>query len=129
VFGGQTARLACAYGAWFLKKSLTNPRQLTIESADRKQAGKYLRRRLLPGGVISLLDGTEVELRRSRPGRWKLRSARGRVCMAKVRRSRKRSARGQELTVTVHSLPADVTNASMIILAACALLMLPGEID
>jgi hypothetical protein len=129
VFGGQVARLACADGAWLLKRSPASRRGVTIETADHRQAGRYLRRRVLPGGVISLLDGTEVSLRRSRPGRWKIRSADGRSCLAEVRRSRRRSARGQELKVTVHSLPTNVQNASMLILAVCALLMLPGEID
>lgn len=129
VFGGQVARLACAHGAWFLKRSPASQRGVTIETADHRQAGTYLRRRVLPGGVISLVDGTEVALRRSRPGRWKVRSADGRRCLAEVRRSRGRYVRGQELKVTVHSLPTNVQNASMIVLAACALLMLPGEID
>jgi hypothetical protein len=129
VFGGQVARLACAHGAWFLKRSPASPRGVTIETADHKLAARYLRRRVLPGGVIWLVDGTEVALRRSRPGRWKVRSADGRSCLAEVRRSRRRSARGQELKVIVHSLPTNVQNASMIVLVACALLMLPGEID
>ena len=129
VFGGQVARLACAHGVWFLKRSRSSRRGVTIETTDHQQAGRSLRRRVWPGGVISLSDGTEVALRRSRPGRWKVRSTDGRSCVAEVRRSRRRAARGQELKVTVHSLPTNVQNASMIVLVACALLMLPGEID
>lgn len=127
MFGGQMARLACARGAWVLKKSPKDARALTIESADRQRAGSYRRRQWLPGGNIRLLDGTEVELRRSRPGRWKVKAADGGQCLAEVRRSRHRSV--QELKLTVHSLPGDATNASMIILAACALLMLPARFD
>jgi Protein of unknown function (DUF2510) len=124
VYGGQLARLSCAHGAWFLKRSARDAQALTIESADRRQAGSYLRRRWRPGGTIKLVDGTEVELRRSRPGRWKVESAEDRECLAEVRRSRH-----HELKVTVHALPADPTNASMILLASCALLMLPAGVD
>ena len=123
------ARLGCAHGVWLLRRSPVDRRALTIETAYRQQAGRYHRRRVLPGGIITLVDGTEVALRRSRPGRWKVRSVDGRRCLAEIRRSRKRSARRQELKVTVHSLPTNVTSASVIILAACALLMLPDEID
>lgn len=127
VFGGQTARVTCAHGTWFLKRSPKVMRGLAIESADRKQAGRYVRRRWLPGGTIRLLDGTEVELRRSRPGRWKVRSRDGRRCVADVRRAGKRSRRPYELKVTVHSLSGDVSTGSMIVLVACALLILPDR--
>jgi hypothetical protein len=129
VFGGQMARVACAHGAWVLKKSTKDARGLTIESADRKHAGGYLRRQWLPGGSIRLVDGTEVELRRSRPGRWKVQSADDRSCLAELRRSRRRSAHAHELKVTVHALPNDDATASMIVLAACAVLLLPSALD
>ena len=127
VFGRETARLVCAHGAWFVKKSRRTTRGFRIESADHKQAGSYLRHQWLSGGTISLTDGTEVELRRSLPGRWKVRSADGSGCVAEVHRSGLRSVQRQELKVTIHSLPADAAHASLLILAACALLMLPDD--
>lgn len=127
VFGHQMARLACAHGAWFLKKSRRDTGGFRIESSDHQQAGRYLRHHWLPGGTIRLSDGTEVELRRSLPGRWKVRSVDGSKCLAEVHRSLVGSTQQQELKVTIHSLPADATHASMLILAACALLMLPAD--
>lgn len=125
MFGREMARLACAHGAWFLKKSGKDPQGFRIESADHKQAGQYLRHQWRRGGTIRLIDGTELELRRSIPGRWKVRSADGSRCLAEVRRVGG-SAQSRGLSVTIHSLPADATEASMVILAACAVLMLPA---
>jgi hypothetical protein len=127
VFGREMARLASAHGAWFLKKSRRCAGGFTIESVDHEPAGRYLRRPWSPGGTIRLMDGTEVELRRSLPGRWKLRSADGSQCLAEVHRSVVPSAPRHELKLTIHSLPADVDRASPIILAACALLILSPE--
>lgn len=129
VFGAQMARLTCADGAWLLKRSPRDPGALTIESTDHERAGRFVRRRWPPGGTIALIDGTEVELRRSRPGRWKVQSADGRACLAEFQRSRHRKSQTQELKVTVHSTPPYATNASMIVLASCALLMLPTAVD
>jgi hypothetical protein len=121
------ARLVCADGAWFLKKSGRDARVFTIESVDHARAGRYLRRRWSPGGTIRLTEGTEVELRRSLPGRWKVQSADGSKCLAEVHRSVIRSTQPQELKLTIHSLPVGVEHAGMIILAACALLILSPD--
>ena len=127
VFGRQMARLACAHGAWFLKKSRRGARGFRIESADHKQAGRYLRRHWLPGGIIRLDDGTEVKLRRSLPRRWEVRSVDGTECLAEIHRPVVRASQPQHLKLTVHSIPADATHASVLILAACALLLLPSD--
>jgi hypothetical protein len=79
------------------------------------------------GRHIRLTNGPEVELRRSLPGRWKVRSVDGSICLAEVRRSVIRPGPPQELKVTIHSLPADTTQASMLVLSACALLMLSAD--
>lgn len=129
VFGGQMARLTCADGTWLLRPPPGDRRGLTIQSTDRRHAGRYLRRRWGPGGTIKLIDGTEVELRRSRPGRWKIESADDGECFAEVRRSRRRSPQTRELKVTVHSLPAHDPAASVVILSACAVLMLSDTLD
>lgn len=128
VFGGQMARLACAHGSWLLKTSRRNLRGFTIESVDHEHVGRYLRRPWSPGGSIRLIDGTEVELRRSLPGRWKVRSPDGSECFAEVHRSVVPSAQRHDLKLTIYSLPTDVERTSMIILAACSLLMLSPEI-
>lgn len=126
LFGRQMARLTCAHGAWFLK-SRRGARGFRIESVDHRNAGRYLRRHWMPGGTIRLTDGTEVKLRRSLPGRWEVRSADGGGCLAEIHRSVVRASQPPRLKLTIRSLPADAADASVLMLAACALLMLPAD--
>ena len=64
--------MACAEGSWCLTKRRRLGWELVIESNDGERVGEYSGRRWLPGGTISLTDGTEVDLRRSLNRRWKL---------------------------------------------------------
>src|SRR5450755_2112857 len=117
--GAELARMECAEGAWCLKKRRRLGWELLIESADGQHVGWYSGRRWLPGGTISLTDGTQVDLRRSLNGGWKLQTTDARQRLVDIRRSHRLL-----MTLTIRSLPAETVEARLVILTACAVVML-----
>jgi hypothetical protein len=121
-FAGRTelARMACADGVWCLQKRRARGWELLIESADARHVGWYSGRRWLPGGTIFLTDGTQVGMRRSLNRRWKLQTMDARLSFVEIWRNR----RARQMSLTIRSLPADIDQVSVVILTACAVLML-----
>jgi len=117
--GAELARMECAEGAWCLKKRRRLGWELIIESADGRHVGRYSGRRWLPGGTISLTDATQVDLRRSLNGGWKLQTTDARQRLVDIRRSHRLL-----MTLTIRSLPAETVEARLVILTACAVVML-----
>ena len=115
----ELARMECAEGAWCLKKRRRLGWELLIESADGRHVGWYSGRRWLPGGTISLTDGTQVDLRRLLNGGWKLQTTDARQRLVDMRRSHRLL-----MTLTIPSLPAEMPEAHLVIFSACAVLML-----
>jgi len=115
----ELARMECAEGAWCLKKRRRLGWELLIESADGRHVGWYSGRRGLPGGTISLTDGTQVDLRRLLSGGWKLQTTDARERLADMRRSHRLL-----MSLTIRSLPAEMPEAHLVILTACAVVML-----
>ena len=117
--GAELARMECAEGAWCLKKRRRLGWELLIESADGRHVGWYSGRRWLPGGTISLTDGTQVDLRRLLNGRWRLQTTGARQRLVDIRTSYR-----PLMTLTIRSFPAEITEAHLVILTACGVLML-----
>lgn len=115
----ELARMACAEGAWCLKKRRRLGWELIIESADGRHVGWYSGRRWLPGGTIYLTDGTQVDLRRLLNGRWKLQTTGARQRLVDIRTSHR-----PLMTLTIRSLAATITEVHLVILTACGVLML-----
>ncbi len=82
--------------------------------------GWYAGRHWLPGGTISVADGAQVLRRRAVNGRWKLRTTNDGQPFAEMWRDRSAA----EMALTIRVLPPDVSHASVVILTACAVLML-----
>jgi hypothetical protein len=121
-FSGRSelARMACAEGAWYLQKRRARGWELSIESVDARHVGCYSGRPWPPGGRIVLTDGVQVELRRSLNRRWTLRTMDERQPFAEIWTDRNTG----QMTLTVPLLPAGITQTSVVILTACAVLML-----
>jgi Protein of unknown function (DUF2510) len=118
----EVARMASAEGAWCLKKRNRLGWELVIESPDGRHVGWYSGRRWLPGGTISLTDGTQVELRRSISGRWRLQTVQTKDAFVRFRRS---LAPASLTTIfRIRSLPAGITDVPLLVLTACAVLTL-----
>jgi Protein of unknown function (DUF2510) len=123
-FGGEAglARIACAAGAWCLKKRRPLGWELIIESTEGRHVGWYSGRRWLPGGTIYLTDDTQVALRRSLKGGWELRTTNTRQRFAHIRASHRRS-----MALTIESLPSGIT-ADLVVLTACAVVILEAAL-
>jgi hypothetical protein len=93
--------------------------KLSIESAEGRHVGWYSGRRWLPGGAIYLTDGTQVDLRRLLNRRWKLQTTGARQRLVDIRTSHR-----PLMTLTIRSFPAEITEAHLVILTACAVVML-----
>jgi len=119
--GGEAelARMECAEGAWCLKKRRRLGWELLIESVDGQHVGLYSGRRWLPGGSISLTDGTQADLRRLLNGGWKLQTTGARQRLVDMRRSHRLL-----MTLTIRPLPPEMAHAHLVILTACAVVML-----
>jgi hypothetical protein len=122
--GGRTelAVLACAEGAWCLKKRHRLGWELVIESSDGRHVGWYSGRRWLAGGTIYLIDGTQVDLRRSLHRRWRLQATDTGQRVADIRTSGMSTEPTMALTMRVH--PAGITDVHLVVLTSCAVLML-----
>jgi hypothetical protein len=122
--GGRTelARMACAEGAWYLKKRHRLGWELVIESSDGRHAGWYSGRRWLAGGTIYLIDGTQADLRRSLHRRWRLQAPDTGQRVADIRTSGMSTEPKMALTMRVH--PAGITDVHLVVLTSCAVLML-----
>lgn len=120
-FGGQPelARMACVDGAWRLENRRQFGWEFLIESSDGQHVGSYSGRRWLPGGTIFLADGAQVALQPSLTGRWKLRTRSDRQSFVEIRKSD-----NGPMALTIRSFPAEITKASVVILTACAVLLL-----
>lgn len=125
LLGARLVRVSCADGVWFLKRAHRSSRAFTIESAEHRQLGSYSPGRWLPGGTFSLLDGTELELRRGLSG-WSLRRPGSRQRLASIHQSGVGSA--QKLTVTGPAPRGETAQLNLLVLASCAVLMLAAGI-
>ncbi len=115
----ELAHIACAEGVWRLRKRLQRGWELVIESADGRQVGWYSGHGWLPGGTISLINGTQVDLRRSLTGGWKLQTTDTRELIVEMH------AYGSPSTaITIRSLPKELAEAHVAILTGCAVLIL-----
>jgi len=124
VLGGtaELARMMCTEGSWCLEKRRSLGWELIIESSDGQHVGWYSGRKWLPGGTISLTDGTRGDLRRSFGRRWKLQKTDSNERFLEIRRSGAPSA--QTVVVTIRSLPRGPTEGRLLVLTSCAVLML-----
>jgi hypothetical protein len=116
----RLASMTCADGAWYLQKRQRSGWELSIESAGGEDVGWYAGRNWLPGGTISVADGAPVLRRRALNGRWKLRMTNNRQVFTEMWRERSAA----KMALTIRALPPDVCQASVVILTACAVLML-----
>lgn len=122
--GGQAglAWMACADGSWRLNKRRPLGWELVIESWDGQPVGWYSGRRWVPGGTISLIAGTHVDLRRAFGGRWKLRITDAQDYFLDIRPSKSRG--GLTMVITVRSEPPSTSQAIVATLTACAVVLL-----
>ena len=124
VLGGMEglARMTCADGDWWLRKRRRLGWDLFIASCDGEHSGWYTGRKWLPGGTISLVDGTQFELRPSLNRRWKLSASDGGERVLQLRTSGAPAA--QKVVVVVRLRPAGTADGSLLLLTACAVVML-----
>ena len=122
--GGQAglAWMACADGSWRLNKRRPLGWELVIESSDGQPVGWYSGRRWVPGGTISLIAGTHIDLRRAFGGRWKLRITDAQDCFLDIRTAKSRG--GPTMVLTVRSEPPSTSQAIVATLTACAVVLL-----
>jgi hypothetical protein len=116
------ATLAAAEGEWWLQKRRRLGWELVIESADGRHVGWYSGRRLLSGGTISLIDGTQVDLRHSVTGGWRLQETETGRRIAEMRISGPPLT--QKIGLTIMRLPPRTTEVSVLILTSCAVRIL-----
>lgn len=116
----ELASMASVDGVWRVKKRLKYGWELVIESSDGRHVGWYAGRHWLPGGTISSTDGTQVELRLSISGRWRLQTVENREVIVHFRRA---FVPASLATVfRIRSLPAGITDVPLLVLTACAIL-------
>jgi hypothetical protein len=122
--GGQAglAWMACADGSWRLTKRRPLGWELVIESRDGQPVGSYSGRRWVPGGTISLIAGTRIDLRRAFGGRWKLCITDVQGCFLDIRTSKSRE--GLTMVLTIRSEPPSTSHAIVATLTACAVVLL-----
>ena len=114
--------MSCADGAWLLRKQRRLGWEFVIESSHGEPAGRYSGRRWLPGGTISLADGSAVDLRRSPAGRWRLQSVEAREPFVAMRVTHPRD--GLTIALTIRSRQANVLALPQVVLTACAVVIL-----
>jgi hypothetical protein len=122
--GGQAglAWMVCADGSWRLNKRRPLGWELVIESWDGQPVGSYSGRRWAPGGTISLMAGTDFDLRRAFGGRRKLCIPDARDCFLDIRASKPRG--GPTMVLVVRSEPPSSSEAIVATLTACAVVLL-----
>ncbi len=122
---GVLARMASASGEWALRRRRRWGWHLLIEGQDYQHVGWYEGRPWLAGGTISLIDGTQADLRRawtlSPLASWKLQATDMSERYADLRCPMSWSEQG--LTFTISSLPHTVL-ADLVVLTACAVVRL-----
>jgi hypothetical protein len=114
-------RMICAEGGFDLTKARRLGWELLIESVDGQQVGSFSGRRWLPGGTISLTDGTQVDLRRSPRGRWNLKATDSGQRLVDFRTGVLAAPR---IAISVHSPPGGLGRGGLVVLTACAVLTL-----
>lgn len=119
---GALARMTCADGDWWLHKRRRLGWDLFIGSRDGEPLGWYSGRKWLPGGTISLVDGTQFELRRSLNRRWRLSASDGGERVLQLRTLGASAA--QKVVVVVRLRPAGTADGSLLLLTSCAVVML-----
>lgn len=115
----ELARMECAEGNWRVRKRLALGWELVIESLDERHVGRYSGRRLVAGGTISLINGTQTDLRRRLPGVWKLQTVDTHERIVDMH-----GYGASSTALTIRSLPIGVTDPHVMILTACAVMML-----
>jgi hypothetical protein len=119
---GGAPRMASASGTWTLEKLRRRGWDYVLMDADGHHAGSYTGNRWLPGGTISLVDGTQADLRRSSWRAWKLQTKETRERCFDIRTSRGRG--GCRLTVTIRSFPMATLDMHLLMLTACVVILL-----
>lgn len=119
-FGGRVvAMMACAEGTWQLSKRRPHGWELLVSSPDGRPVGWYSGRPRPPGGQISFIDGAGADLRRGLNRQWRLQSVNGRERFADIQISGEPPAHE-----VVLALQAPPPNAHLVVLTACAVLLL-----
>ena len=118
----ELAWMACADGSWCLKKRRPLGWELVIESLDGQHVGWYSGRHWIAGGTISLVAGTQFDLRRALNRRWKLCQTDSRESFLDIRTST--SPGGLTMLLSVRSVPPSTSDGLVATLTACALLLL-----
>jgi hypothetical protein len=125
---GWAVEVACKEAQWRLAKNKKFGWELNIERPDGGLLGSYYGRRWRSGGGIELANGTRAELRRSPlRNRWQIRNPHGAVCdilsRAYVGELTTRRA-ADRMTVTLDPEPTGIGSLEIVVLTACAVIML-----
>lgn len=118
---GALATVRCAEGSRSLIKRRSLGWSLGIEEPERGPVGWYSGRRWLPGGIIMLASGAQLELLQSLSGGWKVRRA-GHETLASIRLGSRHGERTAALTL--RSLPHHGPDDPLTILVALAVVTL-----
>lgn len=122
---GVLAEIACQEGTWSVHKRQRRGWELWVEAADGRSVAWYSGNHWCPGGTIILADGARLDLRRSVALRWTLRAEETREPIMEISRHRRGAQR-----VTIRSFPPEIySDAPIVILTACAVIMLIATVD
>jgi hypothetical protein len=119
-------RMASAEGTWRLEKRRRFGWEYVLVDSDGQDAGWYAGRRWLPGGRISLNDGTQADLRRSFRPPWKLQTTATHERCVDISKARGRT--GSTLTLTIRALPRPAVDLHVLMLTACAVILLEDTV-
>ena len=123
---GGAPRMASAEGTWSLEKRRRLGWEYVLVDSDGQHAGWYAGRRWLPGGTISLIGGTQADLRRSLRPAWKLQTTGTKERCVDISKARGRS--GCALTLTIRAFPRPALDIHLLILTACAVILLEDTV-
>jgi hypothetical protein len=114
--------MATSAGVWSLEKRGRVGWEYTLVDSNGQEVGAYSGRSWLPGGTISLIDGTKAHLRRSFGRAWKVLIADAHERCVDIRKSR--SPGGATLALTIRSVPTMTLDMHLLVLTACTVLLL-----
>jgi hypothetical protein len=127
LFGSsRLALVACAEGSMSLTKRRQCGWQLLIRRPDGKNLGLYSGRRWLSGGTIILTSGVEVGLEHGVLGMWTIHSLASHERLASLRAGSR--LRDRELGMTMASSVARRDEFPLVVLVACAVVMLDQSV-
>jgi hypothetical protein len=118
--------MANAEGTWSLEKRRRFGWDYVLVDSDGQHAGSYVGRRWLPWGTISLIGGTQADLRRSSGPAWKLQTTGTKERCVDISKARGRS--GCTLTLTIRAFPRSALDIHLLMLTACAVILLEDSV-